>query len=1798
MAVSQQSIEIDLDDEIEDLVDLCGQLKRLGVNLKKLGRAKYSERLLEEKHEHAKETWREIRTKYASVRKQIPAAERPSHDLFKLNYMRHAEDDFQDFQDFVLTELGRLSAESKPAMSEVQCSIPIELPKQRLPKFGGDPQEWEHFEDLFTSGVVRNAGLSDVQRLHYLNACLEGPALASIASIEIVGRNFSVAWTRLKNTFGLPRIVTGKLLDKLLFLKPIDTGDLASMQQITVGCTQALAALDKKGTPEQQRDWLLAHWAKQKFSPALELEWQKTLNLSTEYPTFEDVRKFIEMHSRALLSMDEKRRAVALASVTKPSARSHSATRESRSASRHVRSHNVVVDNVRAEKPREMCHDNRHSGATSMKLCGFCNGPHKLTQCQNFVRLTAKMRSHYVRNHGWCVQCLGTTHIGTKCRSPTACTKCSGRHHPLLHFEIFRESQSQPLPVNEYGEREETSSRAPPRRPAKSRPHTKTSSSTNTTKATTSHCTTFGTGVPRPVLLATARVRVYGKYGATRIARALLDQGSETSFISASLVNDLQLVRRKTPATVTGLGGDRTTTIKYSVGMCLSAKKGRTPTCTVDAYVVPRITTYAPTSLKPLGYEAFRDLPLADPDHNADQNIEILIGADLYAQIMRPGFRRITAEGPIAQETAFGWVISGPIPAVGKTQNPVRTLHCTVLESLDNAIRKFWETEEIPATSVRTKSEEDCEAFFRKTVVRDETGRFLVRLPFNCPRPEEALGNSFHIALSALTRLRKKLDTNPVLGKEYSEFLTEYEWQGHMTRIEPIDRSRLYIPHRAVIRTDSTTTKLRVVFNATSRTTGGRSLNDILHVGPKLQNDITSVLTRWRLYEYVLVADIEKMFRQILVAPQDRRFQCIVWCAPETEQLKAFELNTVTYGTACAPYLSMRTLLELKEQDGKKFPLAAPILEKDIYVDDVFMGAPDKPLLEKIRKQVCELLQGGGFQLRKWAGNSPQLLQNIPHSAHSHAVDLTLFEDSELKVLGLRWIPSGDYFYFNLQRFQPSATPMTKRNLFSEIAKLFDPLGWLSPVVIRAKVLMQSQWLEKIQWDDQISANTQRTWNAFCADWSSLKKLKIPRWIRYGADTVSVELHGFCDASLAAYSAVTYLRVTTTNNDVFTTLMMAKTRVAPIKTQSIPVLELNGAVLLSELVVHVKRSLSLKVDRIICWTDSTIALAWLRKHASTWKVVVANRVSKIQTMLPNAEWYHVPTRSNPADLNSRGVEAAELLQSELWISGPSWLRQAEESWPKMPASLETEEGKRVSHTLVATPEKEWEFVFRFSKWNKLLRVTAYCLRLRRARDGKRRSYDAKVVEASEMRRATERIARYLQRTHFADEYQCLKKHRIIPAKSPLKSLNPFLDDRDVLRVGGRLENAALTWETKHPIILPKHHVSNMIIRQCHVDTLHGGLQLTMYTVRQKFWIIGGRNAARTVIQKCMRCVRWNATTSTQLMQDLIPERSRAARPFSNCGVDYAGPYRVRDSAGRGKTAHKAYIAVFICFATKAVHVELVHDYTTSAFLAALDRFIARRGVPSCMFSDNGTNFVGADRELREHFNIVYNTHEMRSTCSQKGIKWKFNPPSAPHFSGMQEAGVKSVKHHLKRIIGDFTPTSEEMQTLLCKIEASLNSRPIAALSDCPEDYAPLTPGHFLIGCPINALPVESVENENLSRLTRWRAIQKFHEQLWRHWTRDYLMHLQNRYKWRNAQLQLKPNDLVLVQNPLLPPNQWEIGRIEEIFPGKDRLVRVVKVRTATSTYTRPITRLCKLPVEESTQTKTTLSGQKKSRITG
>ena len=312
------------------------------------------------------------------------------------------------------------------------------------------------------------------------------------------------------------------------------------------------------------------------------------------------------------------------------------------------------------------------------------------------------------------------------------------------------------------------------------------------------------------------------------------------------------------------------------------------------------------------------------------------------------------------------------------------------------------------------------------------------------------------------------------------------------------------------------------------------------------------------------------------------------------------------------------------------------------------------------------------------------------------------------------------------------------------------------------------------------------------------------------------------------------------------------------------------------------------------------------------------------------------------------------------------------------------------------------------------------------------------------------------------------------------------------------------------------------------------------------------------------------------MGDLPSPRVTSSPPFSHCGIDYAGPIQILPYVGRGQKSRKYYVSIFVCLATRAIHLEYVSDYTSEGFIAAFRRFVSRRGLPSDIYSDNGTNFVGADRELRLAFINACKDRTVHDHLAPDGIKWHFIPAASPHFGGLWEAGVKSFKHHLKRVIGNHTLSQLEFATLLCQIEACLNSRPLAAVTSDPDSFEALTPGHFLIGRPLLSVPEESVLDIKESRLSRWQRVQAMREHFWKAWSSDYLHTLHQRQKWQTVQLPIKINDLVLIKNPLLPPTKWEMARVVETHPGPDGHTRVVTVRTASSTFKRPITKICTL----------------------
>lgn len=421
------------------------------------------------------------------------------------------------------------------------------------------------------------------------------------------------------------------------------------------------------------------------------------------------------------------------------------------------------------------------------------------------------------------------------------------------------------------------------------------------------------------------------------------------------------------------------------------------------------------------------------------------------------------------------------------------------------------------------------------------------------------------------------------------------------------------------------------------------------------------------------------------------------------------------------------------------------------------------------------------------------------------------------------------------------------------------------------------------------------------------------------------------------------------------------------------------------------------------------------------------------------------------------------------------------------------------------------------------------------------------------------------------------KNNTISHKSTLLSLNPFLDQAGVMRLNGRLaKSPSLSYSERHPILLPYNcRFTKLLAEFTHLISIHGGNQLVLRLLRCEYWVPRLKTLVRTIINRCKPCCIHKKRTCNQIMAALPPERTAINRPFTTTGVDFAGPFDIKSFSGRACRITKGYVCVFVCFATKAIHLEAVSDLSSDSFLAAFHRFIARRGCPSTIMSDNGTNFVGASRELLKDLKTCISDTQNKIIAAHgyQGLVWRFIPAGAPHMGGIWEAGVKSFKHHFRRQMQQFKYTFEEFSTVLARIEACLNSRPLCPMTDNITDIVALTPGHFLIGSAIMAPPEPIIENAPISLVNRYRKMLAISQHFCVRWKNEYLISLQKRYKWKNPTRDITVNDLVVVKHESTPPTSWRLGRIVKVYPGSDNHIRVADVRTELGIIKRPITKL-------------------------
>ncbi|GFX35845.1 integrase catalytic domain-containing protein [Trichonephila clavipes] len=652
------------------------------------------------------------------------------------------------------------------------------------------------------------------------------------------------------------------------------------------------------------------------------------------------------------------------------------------------------------------------------------------------------------------------------------------------------------------------------------------------------------------------------------------------------------------------------------------------------------------------------------------------------------------------------------------------------------------------------------------------------------------------------------------------------------------------------------------------------------------------------------------MFRQIKVHEEDVDWQRILRIDSPTEPIREYRLTTVTYGTSSAPFLSTRTLRQLAIDEQENYPAASRATLSHFYVDDLLSGSATKKGAIQLVPELQEMMKRGGFSLRKWVSNDPDVLATIPKELKAVYSKHMIKDDQPVKILGIAWLPDVDNFTFTITVNETDV--WTKRKL----------------------------WSHHLSWDEELPDSLARQWRTFQEQLPLLTNIKIPRCILI-PQAIGVQVHGFCDSSEKAYCAVIYIRSKDATQTVVSRLLTSKTRVSPVKPQSLPRLELCSALLLANLLQATLPTLTVSISETFAWSDSKITLAWLKSDPRSWQPFVANRVAQIQELTPNVHWNFVSGLENPADYGTRGIPPTKLEKCNLWFNGPDWLRSSTfpigefEDNPQLQEHMSAE-AKRTSKLImlnVIDATFKAEFFQKFSSWNKLKRVVAYCLRFVKncsLSACKRRKSFLTTAELSE---AEKGIVKFIQRDHFSMKISYLSAD-----------------------------------SQKHPILLPKtDHVVNLIISDYHLKLLHAGPQLLQAALREKFRIRSARDAVRRVVRICISCFRNRPKFAEQIMGDLPESRVCPSSVFQRTGIDFAGPFLIRSSKGRGSRNTKCYICVFVCLATKAVHLEVVSDLTSKAFIACLKRLLARRGKPSEIFCDQGTNFYGASRDLRKEF---------------------------------------------------------------------------------------------------------------------------------------------------------------------------------------------------------------------------------------
>lgn len=1688
----------------------------------------------------------------------------------------------------------------------------VKLPDLQLPKFRGYKDNWVEFWEQFKGAIHSDNSLPEARKLIYLKNLVEGEPKELISPLSIEDTNYEIARKILEEKYGDKEAILRNLHMELAHLRPSE--NFADDKKFSIDMERLCLQLESMKQDINNPQVLIA--LQNKLS---RFTLRKVLDIKNTLPTSEkwDVKRF-----RKTLNLVIQREC----EVEQIYIQSHSNIEKAKTPIRNItakeRSNRFNKDPKQTmfaavEKDRKKIvlsgqrKEQRYVGNREIrdkvrkKFCNLCETEgHWSAECRKYPDL----KSRLIRAKGLnrCLRCLGQNHSSRECvREFRECFFCKEKKHvnalcpsrftthekaaAIVSIEEYESEEEEEDTAEEFEEDETVEDEQSCEEDREEEPNREVQGAA------------FSSGVQegKKRLLMTTWAEIYNPKCSEKKKKCLIffDTGGERTCIKENVAKRLNLTPigsdsyrlqgfrgidlGQYTAQVTQFG------VRTQIGNCLVVAS------IADKVISPIIHIPAEDEAKIFAHEIVIPKTLTEPD--------IMIGIDNY-HLFDIRDREELPSGFWISDSNVGPMINGwgkiqnKLPKLAKEITMASAIECseerTDDDALDQLIQKHYSIETL---GMKDADESEMEAWNREfRMTFNKEGRYEVCLPFN--EKAKNLESNCGLAYGRLRSNLKKLRENPDKLQKYHETIID---QLKREMIEEVKNPKKsvgvlhYIPHQAVIKEDKATTKLRIVNDASAR--GSKfalSLNDCLPPGPNLLNDLSGLLIRARIDPYLLCADIEKAFLNISINPNDRDALRFLWMKDplkEDSQMVVYRFTRLPFGLICSPAV-LATVIQ-RHLDNQKSPLAMKV-KQQLYVDNLLIGIKDASEILELYKQLKEIFRKAKMNLREFLVNNEEQMVLLPKEDRA--------SEEGTKILGIPWNVKRDELTIKFPKI-PEDEKITKRTILSRIAQVFDPLGWVSPCLLQAKLFLQNLWSMELGWDETIPEEFIRDWKSITDEWTDTSiHLERKYFATNLSDSAKYSIHAFADASGQAFGIAIFL-IAREDEDQQISLVQGKSLIKPTriseKQDTIPRMELQALKIAVTLAVKVRKELeyAIPIQHMQFWTDSKDVIDWLNSH-KRYERFIENRLHKIRPYKVT----HVKGEMNPADVGSRGCSPAELSSHPLWPRGPKWLletiKEGQENSEFDPDRWKQEENEKEKFEIgmpltTDPPESTLVDLDRFSGWHKLVRVVAFSSRWFKKKRNKSLDASREADLKKRIQKLTEKI-RPVEAEEMQKAEVCLIKEaqlRFPPTEEFVKQQNVTKNDKGLLICQGRLSNADLAIETINPIFLSgRSSVAQLIIRSTHWDMHHANVSSVLSRLRLTYFIPQVRQTIFNVLRKnprtlCRVCLRYKSKGFSLPKEPALPEfRVKAVRPFQSVGLDYFGPLWV----GK-KGSKKVWGCIFVCATTRAIHLEIVENCTASEFLLAFRRFCARRLEPERIVSDNALQFKLASRAIKQlwtaeqcSWSKVFQDSEVQRHMAKHGIEWMFITERAP-WRGFYEKQIHLLKQPLHKVLGRRAVKQKELETLLTEIERIVNERPLTYISET-EPLRVLRPIDFLIPFAkeasyreIEAKEIEkSLNPTEKELLIQNEKIRGIANQFWKLWQKGYLLALRDlqKYRGKNGQKFPEVGEVVLLQDDNHPRSQWRLAKVETLLKSGDGAIRSARVTSYDGKRSQKITR--------------------------